>query len=488
MGIKILIVDDSELMRAGIRTKLEMIKSFEIVGEAIDGVDAITKVSEMQPDVVVMDINMPNLSGIEATEKILHINPDIKVIGLSIHSGEHYVKDMLHAGAVAYLLKDDAPDELIRAVYKVDNGEMYLSSAITEVALRKDNPPPEFAGISILKTKLYKPALLDSYVIRKKIIDKLNRNIAMPLSVVIAGAGFGKSVAISQWLENTSYKCTWLTIDDEHNDFRSFLFYLCEAIEKLYPDALTATHDLIIEEDCPPFREIFNTMSNEICDINKQFILVLDDFQIVSEKNVLNFFDEWLRFPPPKVHLSVISRRDPFLKINSLRNNNLLTEIRMDDLSFSNDEIANLFKKILNIELDHQTIALLQEKTGGWVIGLRMASMLLEDKEDLDNIAEILAEELGSSANFMNEMMKAKQETKLDQKRKIDLIILTPRELIVLQCIADGLSNQEIADNLFNSVGTIKKHVSNMFNKMDVPNRVSLVIKGRELGFLEKKE
>ena len=487
MSIKILLVDDSELMRAGIRAKLETIEDFEIIGEAVDGVDAIAKVGEMQPDVVVMDINMPNLSGIEATAEILVVDPDIKIIGLSIHSGEHYVKGMLKAGAKAYLLKDDVPDELIRAINKVVNGEMYLSSTITEVALKEDEKKDHTEDIIILQTKLHRPTIMDSYVLRKKIVDKLENNIKMPLSVITAGAGYGKSVAVRQWIEHSSYNHTWLSMDEEHNDFRTFLVYLCAAIEKIAPGTLEATKDLIKEENLPPFRLIFNTLINEICEINKHFILVLDDFQEINEKNIHHLFDTWLRFPPPNIHLAIISRLDPLLKINSLRNNNQMIEIRMNDLSFSDDEVADLFKKLLEIDLDHQTIELLQDETKGWIVGLRMASMLIEDKENLDNILDTLKTGFISTSNHLISIESAKHVYKIGQKHSHEPFTLTPGELTVLQCLADGLSNKEIAAKLFKSIHTIKKHITNMFDKMDIHKRQGLVSKGIELGFLEKK-
>lgn len=487
MSIKILIVDDSELMRTGIRTKLEMVDDFVIIAEAVDGLDAIAKVGENELDVVVMDINMPNLSGIEAAEKILDINPEIKIIGLSIHSGEHFVKGMLKAGAKAYLLKDDVPDELIRAISKVDNGEMYLSSAITAVALKEENMNEQMEKIIILKTKLIGPELLKSYTIRKNIIEKLEKNCLMPFSLISAGAGYGKTIAVGQWLERTDYRYTWISLDEEHNDFRTFLHYLCAAIEKLFPDTLETTRTLIVKDDLPDPKVIINTLINEIYDINERFILVLDDFQNLHEKAILHFFNEWLRYPPPKVHLSILSRKDPQLKINLLRNNNQMTDIRMKDLCFGKDEIDDMFKNLLGIELDDEIMEYLQDKTEGRIIGLKMALMTIEDNNDDNNILKVLEDNLSSDWANKIAIEVSKQEYNIDKKYMLDIIELTPRELVVLQCLSDGLSNQEIADKLFNSVNTVKKHITNMFVKMDVHNRVNLVLKGFEKGFLEKK-
>ena len=143
MGIKVLIVDDHPLFQAGVRSIIESDKDIILVGEAKDGEEAIKMVKENILDVVIMDISMPNLNGIDATKQILTISPNTKVLALSIHSGKRFVKEMLNAGAVGYLLKESATDELLTAIKKVTKGDMYLSSAITSVALNRGKKDDE---------------------------------------------------------------------------------------------------------------------------------------------------------------------------------------------------------------------------------------------------------------------------------------------------------------------------------------------------------
>ena len=112
MPIKILLVDDHPLFKKGLRLLFEEEPDMSVVGEAGDGQEAIDRVRELAPDVVVMDISMPNLNGIEATRHILGESPDTKVVALSIHDGKQFVKDMLTAGAAGYILKDSVPEEL----------------------------------------------------------------------------------------------------------------------------------------------------------------------------------------------------------------------------------------------------------------------------------------------------------------------------------------------------------------------------------------
>ena len=375
----------------------------------MDGVEAIAKVGEIKPEIVVMDITMPNLSGIEATEEVLKVSPDIKIIALSIHSGQQFVKEMLHAGAVGYILKDEAPEELLRAVEKVKNGEMFLSSGVTRAALTKDEKEDKIEDVNILQTKLNRPRIMDDYIMRQKIIDELENNFTKPLSVISAGAGYGKSVTVSEWLEQSAYMNTWLSLDKEHNDFRIFLFYLNASINKIFPDAMQETGALLNAGTLPPFDVIFNSFINEICNIEQDFILVLDDFQMLNDKEVFRFFDQWLRFPPPNVHLSMITRRDPPLNINKLRNSGRMIEIRMDDLCFSPEEILELFKNLLDVELSDKSIKLLQDKTEGWVIGLRLASMTIKDEEDVEKILAAFEDNMDSVSDYLISEVLSKQ-------------------------------------------------------------------------------
>ena len=135
MTTTILIVDDHPLFRKGLRLIFEEEQDMRVVGEAGDGQEAIERVRELSPDVVVMDISMPNLNGMEATRHILAESPDTKIVALSIHDGKRFVKEMLSPGAAGYILKDSVPEELTNGIRKVIRGEVYLSSVITGVVV-----------------------------------------------------------------------------------------------------------------------------------------------------------------------------------------------------------------------------------------------------------------------------------------------------------------------------------------------------------------
>ena len=133
--IRVLLADDHQLMRSGIRLMLGREADLSVVGEAGDGREAVALAKSLRPDVVVMDIGMANLNGIEAAQQMTGDRPEIAVVMLSMHSDESYVLRALKAGARGYLLKDSAEADLIKAVHAVAGGKSFFSPAVSKVLL-----------------------------------------------------------------------------------------------------------------------------------------------------------------------------------------------------------------------------------------------------------------------------------------------------------------------------------------------------------------
>jgi DNA-binding NarL/FixJ family response regulator len=131
MSIRILLADDHKIFREGMRGLLEKEADMLVIGEASNGKDTVRLAQELHPDVVVMDITMPDLNGIDATSQVKKEAPHTKVLCLSMHSERNFVLAMFKAGAAGYLLKNCAFDELTRAIYAVFSNKMYVSPQIT---------------------------------------------------------------------------------------------------------------------------------------------------------------------------------------------------------------------------------------------------------------------------------------------------------------------------------------------------------------------
>jgi DNA-binding NarL/FixJ family response regulator len=141
MATRILLADDHKIMRDGLRVLLDKESGMDVIGEAETGQQAVRLVDELNPDVIVMDIGMPDLNGIEATRHITSGNQAVRILALSMHSDRRYVTEMLRAGACGYLLKDSAFNELALAIRTVMSGRTYLSPDIAGVVVDECRKP-----------------------------------------------------------------------------------------------------------------------------------------------------------------------------------------------------------------------------------------------------------------------------------------------------------------------------------------------------------
>lgn len=133
--IQVLLADDHTIVRRGVRMLIDSQPDMEVVGEAANGRKALEEASRLRPDIVVMDVSMPELNGIEGTRLICDRLPDTRVVALSMHKDSVYVREILRAGARGYLLKDSDDEDLLKAIRLVSRGEAFLSPAISDAVL-----------------------------------------------------------------------------------------------------------------------------------------------------------------------------------------------------------------------------------------------------------------------------------------------------------------------------------------------------------------
>jgi two-component system response regulator NreC len=129
-SIRLLLVDDHDIVRAGLKSYLDTQPDLQVVAEAASGTEAIERALEARPDVILMDITMPNMDGLEATRRLKVVLPECRVLALTVHTDKEYFFEMLAAGAEGYVTKHAAPEELVAAIHSVAGGLVYLQPAL----------------------------------------------------------------------------------------------------------------------------------------------------------------------------------------------------------------------------------------------------------------------------------------------------------------------------------------------------------------------
>ena len=275
----------------------------------------------------------------------------------------------------------------------------------------------------MLQTKLYRPPVNEDYLYRDQLIDLLNRNKDKPFTLVCAPSGYGKSMLISSWLENCECSYIWLSLSDDENDFRTFLESILFSINKEFADSLEGFAKLLMGPELPPIKIIAETLINDLDDITKDFVLVLDDLHLINNQQINELIDLLLKYPPQNMHFVIISRRDPSINLSSLRIHDRMNEVRMRDLSFNATEVSQIFKKLSPLKLNDKAIDSIHEKTEGWVTGLRLILLTIHDANDVDKLLKNLEKGFFNISEFLMEEVIRKQPIEIQNTLLLSSIL-----------------------------------------------------------------
>ncbi|MGB5781901.1 MAG: hypothetical protein WBM42_08530, partial [Eudoraea sp.] len=240
----------------------------------------------------------------------------------------------------------------------------------------------------MLFTKLHRPPVSREHVYRTHLVELLEKNMYKPLTLVSAGAGYGKSMLVSSWLEKSKIPYAWVSLSDEDNDLRLFIDILTTSLRKKFPKALRNINNHLETGSLPPLNVLSESLINGLDEINKDFVLVLDDYHLIRNNQINELINKLLQFPAQHMQLVIITRNDPFLNLNSLRAHSRINEIRMADLCFNESEILELLKNIFQTATSREISHKLMKQTEGWITGLRLLLLMVKKGEDLNESLE----------------------------------------------------------------------------------------------------
>ena len=200
--------------------------------------------------------------------------------------------------------------------------------------LNKEDPSdPErefWEAVPILRTKLNGPRLTPNLLVRNRLLEHLKSAIDVPLTIITAPAGYGKSVLASQWAERHERRVAWLSLDEYDSDLRLFLTSFVAAVDSVLRGACPSTLELTRAPELPHPERIGRSLVNELSEIERPYTLVLDDYHTIKELAIHEFLVELLRYPPLGLRLVLIARHNPLLPLSHWRGRGQMTEIRMN--------------------------------------------------------------------------------------------------------------------------------------------------------------
>jgi LuxR family maltose regulon positive regulatory protein len=239
--------------------------------------------------------------------------------------------------------------------------------------------------IPVIRTKLYAPSITAGHQSRGRLIDMMDEALEVPLVLVSAPAGYGKTVLVSEWVRHLKQPSAWLSLDEGDGDLRQFLTYLIAAIDAESPGACRATQSLLLAPEPPPLAEVASYLINDLDDIDGPYVIALDDYHHLERSSLVHeLIERLLAHPPPHLHIVLITRRDPPLPLARLRAANRVAEVRLRDLQFTGQETAYLVSTAVEGEVSEEALANLQTEVEGWAAALRLSLLAVRYADDPD--------------------------------------------------------------------------------------------------------
>jgi LuxR family transcriptional regulator, maltose regulon positive regulatory protein len=242
----------------------------------------------------------------------------------------------------------------------------------------------------MLLTKLHIPSTGNNLVQRPMLYEKLNQGMSCKLILISAQAGFGKTTLLCDWIKEQQILTAWYSLDKGDNDPVEFLTYIISAIQNIQKDFGQSALNLLHSPNKPSNPSITGLLINEILQIKQNFLLVLDDFHLITNNEIIELLSYFIEHIPDNIHIAILTRSDPSLPIARLRSQHHVLELRSADLSFSANDISALFNKKLKLNLSIEDIYSLETKTEGWIAGLQLTALSMQGRDNLSEFIQFL--------------------------------------------------------------------------------------------------
>ena len=235
---------------------------------------------------------------------------------------------------------------------------------------------------TILATKLYIPPPRPKVVHRQRLHELLDEIPQRKLTLISAPAGFGKTTLVGAWIAGCGLPAAWLSLDEGDSDPARFLTYLIAALQTVSDNVGVALLAPLQSPQPPPAETILAALVNELAAVPNDFVLVLDDYQVIGAQSIDGALEFLLEHLPPRMHLVITTREDPRLPVAKLRARGQLNEVRVADLRFTPAEAEAFLNECMGLSLAAGDVAALEDRTEGWAAGLQLAALSLRGQKD----------------------------------------------------------------------------------------------------------
>jgi LuxR family transcriptional regulator, maltose regulon positive regulatory protein len=235
----------------------------------------------------------------------------------------------------------------------------------------------------LIETKFSIPSARPDLVVRARLYSLLETGARLPLLLISAPPGFGKTTLVAAWLHShrQPVDCGWLSLDEADNQPITFWRYLTAALQHARPGLGETAQAMLASSQPPSLETVATVLINELAGSPTPLILVMDDYHVIRSKDIhasLNFLLDHL---PNNVHLLLLSREDPPLGLARRRSRQQMIEVRAGDLRFRPDETGSFLQTVMGLSLDPQQVGVLEDRTEGWIAGLQMAGLSLQGRD-----------------------------------------------------------------------------------------------------------
>jgi LuxR family maltose regulon positive regulatory protein len=307
--------------------------------------------------------------------------------------------------------------------------------------------PNVASPVIVLKPKLQAPAPRPEQLVRHRLLKLLGEALHHKATLISAPAGYGKTTLLVQWrqVEESSLPFAWVSLDEQDNDPVRLWRHVLEALREAVPDedfgadvlvSLTAARQNLVEAPLP-------FLINELAELPSQIVLVLDDYQLITEDRChesMAFFVEHL---PTNVHLVISSRSDPPLPLGRLRARAEMDEIRAEQLAFSEEEAARLLNEKMGLNIAPDDLSVLFERAEGWPAAIYLASLSLRNRED----KHAFIESFGGSNRYIVALLLEEVMAGLPEEVK-EFLLRTSVLMRMTGALCDAVAGREGSDNL----------------------------------------